>query len=353
MKILYVAYSLVPVGADSCGGAEQMLHAVEQGMARRGHETVLAACRGSHAAGSLIATCEADGPLDSFAERNAAHNARVLQILRSERLAGCPFDLVHDQSGTFWSVADAIPEPVLMTAHLPREFYGPALASAAPNVFINCVSTAQAGTFDDVPNVIGVVPNGIALHRFPLRERKGDYLLWLGRICEEKGPHVAIDIARRAGRRLVLAGDVYSFSYHHKFFEREVLRRMKDDVQLVIRPSFAKKVDLIANARAVLIPSRVDETSSLIGMEAAACGTPVIAFRRGALPEIVEDGRTGYVVDSETQMADAVARAHQIDPRECRRHADVSFDGDKTVLQYEAFYWRTLRSHRQRNAVAA
>jgi glycosyltransferase involved in cell wall biosynthesis len=354
MKILYVAYPLVKLGAESCGGAEQMLNVLEAGMASRGHETVVVGCAGSHIAGELVASCAPEPPVDAYDQIDAAQNKLVLDVLREARESGRPFDLVHDKGGSFWKLAASIPEPVLLTVHLGRGFYGDELSERCPNLFVNCVSEAQQRTFNDVPQMVGVVPNGVVLHRFPLCEDKDDYLLWLGRICEEKGTHIAIEVARRLRMRIIVAGDVYSFSYHQRYFEREVLPRVRDGaVQLVIRPRLENKAQLLSRARAVLIPSLVDETSSLVSMEAAACGTPVVAFRRGALPEVIEEGETGLLVDTPEQMAEAVLRSDEIAPGDCRRRAEQFFDSRRMVTRYEALYWRVRHLQERQSQMAA
>ena len=130
-------------------------------------------------------------------------------------------------------------------------------------------------------------------------------LLWLGRICQEKAPHLALEIARTTGSAITLAGQVYPFSYHQQYFEREVLPILREcpTARWIDSPSFEEKRRLLQSAEALLITSQVDETSSLVAMEAAACGTPVIAFDRGALAEVVEHGKTGFVV---SDIAEAV-----------------------------------------------
>ena len=354
MKILYIAYPLVKLGAESCGGAEQMLHVLEAGMSARGHETVVVGCGGSRVSGRLIPVCDPEPPLDAFAQMDAAQNEVVLETLRQARDSGHPFDLVHDKAGSFWKFAASVPEPVLLTAHLGREFYGEPLRRPTPNLFVNCVSAAQRASFEDVPQIIDTVSNGIVLHRFPFVGAKADYLLWLGRICVEKAPHIAIEVAERLRMRLVVAGDVYSFSYHQRYFEREILPRVHRGLaQLVIRPRFEAKAQLLAHARAVLIPSLIDETSSLVAMEAAACGTPVIAFRRGALPEVIEQGNTGFLADSAEEMAQAVLRSDDISPRECRLCAEQRFDARRMITRYEALYWRVRHLSERQSALAA
>jgi glycosyltransferase involved in cell wall biosynthesis len=342
LRALYVAYPLLPVTEESCGGAEQVLWTLEREMSRRGHSTALAACDGSSLAGELFATGAASERADVLEQRNAEHTARVIDLLRRE---GERFDLVHDHSGHFWLHAAEVQLPVLATLHLPRSFYPAGFDSIPPNLFFNCVSDSQARTFAGIPNMLGAVTNGIALDRFPFNAKKDDYLLWLGRICEEKGPNVAIDVAQRAGLPLVIAGQVYPFSYHRQFFERKVQPRI-DGVQVawVQQPRSIEKVQLLGRARALLVTSLVDETSCLAAIEAAACGTPVVTFRRGALPEVVSEGSTGFLVDTPQEMAAAVWRVEEIEPASCRSNASQRFSASRMAADYEQLYRTVISS---------
>ncbi|HSB76536.1 MAG TPA: glycosyltransferase [Terriglobales bacterium] len=346
LRILYVAYPLLPVWEGSAGGAEQMLRVTERHMADRGHCTVMAASDGSQAAGELLGTGPAAVQPDCLPERNREHNARILQFLARRQRTQRRFDLLHDMSGTFWPQAAVLSVPVLATLHLPRTFYPASMWENIPaNVFFNCVSGAQAGAFADLPRLLGVVGNGIEVERFPLESHKDGYLLWLGRICQEKGPHLAIQAARGAGLRLILAGQVYPFSYHQQYFEREIAPHLNDGaagVRLAENPDPKEKLKLLQHARALLVPSLAEETSSLVAMEAAACGTPVVAFGRGALPEVVREGVTGFLVNSVEEMAQAAGRCGEIEPAECRRHAERHFSAADMADAYEQLYGRML-----------
>jgi len=348
MRILYVAYPMVTVSEDSCGGAEQMLCTLESEIARRGYRTIVAACEGSRVTGELLPTGAVPECPDRYEARNAQHVAMILRYIGSVQASGRRIDLIHDKSGSFWRHAAQVDAPVLATLHLPRSFYDSNAFDQLPrNVFFNCVSESQARQFGDIAQMLGVVRNGIRVEAFPLLLNARDpYLLWIGRICEEKGTHIAIEVARQAGMRLVIAGDVYPFSYHQAYFEREVrphLQGRHPSVCYVGKPTFAEKTMLIARAQAVLLPSLVDETSSLVSMEAMACGTPVIAFRRGAIPEVVRDGVTGLIVDSVEQMAEAVGRSGEISLQACREHVAANFTSWRMAAEYERLYAEVLQ----------
>ncbi len=342
LRILYIAYPLLPVSDASAGGAEQMLWTLEREMHHRGHRTTVAACAGSSVSGTLFVTGDAPRQADSFEDRNREHREAIVHRMERET-----FDLIHDKSGSFFGSADEPSIPLLATLHLPRSFYPDINWNAlAVNLKLNCVSAAQAHTFAELPNLAGWVANGIALERFPFHASKSDYLLWLGRICEEKAPHIAIEAARRTGRRLVLAGQVYPFRYHQEYFVREVKPHLGGPIQFIDSPSFEHKVELLAHASALLVPSQVDETSSLVAMEAMACGTPVLAFRRGALPEVVADGKTGYVVDTFNDLVAAVVRLADIDPQGCRNHVEQHFSAIRMTDDYAMLYQQMLGQSR-------
>jgi glycosyltransferase involved in cell wall biosynthesis len=349
MRILYIAYPLLTVSRESAGGAEQVLWTLEREMAPCGAETTVAASEGSCVAGELFSSGEPCHEPDDLERRNREHQDKITAFVRRRAREGRPFDLVHDHSGSFWPRAAEIGQPVLSTLHLPRAFYPPQHFENVPaSVAFNCVSASQARSFAGVSSFLGVVSNGIALDLFEQSDRVSDIprrgLLWLGRICEEKAPHLALDIAARAGLPITLAGHVYPFSYHRQYFDHSVAPRLRQMPQATFTalPSFDHKRKLLREAQAVLITSLAEETSSLVAMEAAASGTPVIAFTRGALPEIVRDGVTGCVVDSAGDAVQALERIGEIDPVVCARYARERFSCADMAEKYARLYGRLL-----------
>jgi glycosyltransferase involved in cell wall biosynthesis len=345
LSILYVAYPLLAVTEESAGGAEQMLLTVERGMAALGHRTTVAAADGSHVYGTLLPTGAAATEPDQYEAREREHKARILAYLRDHT---DEFDLIHDESGRFFRMADECSAPVLATLHLPRSFYREEwFQRRATNLYLSCVSHSQSRTFKGVPNLLGVVQNGIAVEQFPFTRDKDDYVLWLGRICEEKAPHLAIAAAQRAGLPLVIAGQIYPFSYHQNYFEREIRPHLNGRVRFVDTPLALQKIELLRHARALLLTSTVEETSSLVAMEAMACGTPVVGFRRGAFPEIVTNSETGFIVDTIEEMAAALRDVDSISPEKCRARVEQHFSSSRMAREYEALYRRVLTSQKR------
>jgi len=181
-------------------------------------------------------------------------------------------------------------------------------------------------------------------------ERRG-FALALGRICPEKGFHVAIEAAKRARAKLILAGEIFPYAAHQAYYREEIAPRLNGERRFVGPVGFARKRRLLNQARCLLVPSLVAETSSLVSMEALACGTPVIAFPSGALAEIVEHGRTGFLVRDEAEMAEAIRAVRGLKAEDCRGAARERFSADRMVERYFDAYRAIARMTDQARAL--
>jgi glycosyltransferase involved in cell wall biosynthesis len=343
LTILNVAYPFAPVGPDAVGGAEQVLSAIDGALVDRGHRSIVVAAEGSRCQGSLASTPAFLPPSDEPGWSQAAETVRhrVEEVLRRERV-----DLVHVHGFGFERFLPRRGPPVLVTLHLPLAWYpAKALRPERPDVYFNCVSRAQRRTCPALAEV-PVIPNGVAVERFLFRSRKRPFVLALGRICPEKGFHLAIEAAQRTGRRLLLAGQVFAYPAHEEYFRARILPRLDGTCRFLGPAGFARKRRLLAAARCLLVPSLAPETTSLVALEALASGTPVVAFRTGALPEIVESGRTGFLVDSVEEMAAGIEEVPALSSDECRRRAEERFPLEATVDGYLRLY-RTMVQIRQ------
>lgn len=329
MKILQVAYPFEPVSTASAGGTEQILALLDRELTALGHKSVVLARAGSRVAGRLVPSAPANADFETSCR---AHETALKRLLAREH-----FDLIHDQGSGIrhWPGGP----PVLSTLHLTRSLLGEA-PSLGPGRHYNLVSRSQRAQYadHDAARDWPVIPNGIDLHRFRPGGRRADFALCIGRVCPEKGFHHALAATRAAGLPLVIAGKVYRFDSHVRYFDTAIRPHLGLGVTFIDSPTAALKRELLRRARCVLIPSEVEETSSLVAMEAAACDTPVICFRRGALPEVVVDGQTGFVVEDGAAMAHALARLGEIDGNACRRHAQQHFSSQRLALDYLSLY---------------
>lgn len=162
----------------------------------------------------------------------------------------------------------------------------------------------------------------------------------LGRICFEKGMHLALDASAATGVPVLIAGEVYPYEAHQSYFQNEIQPRLDRQRRLIGPIGPERKRRLLAGARCVLIPSLALETSSLVAMEALACGTPVIALPSGALADLIVHGETGFLVNNLDEMVQAIPAIGTIDPRACRRYAEEHFDLRESMSKYmEVYSW--------------
>jgi glycosyltransferase involved in cell wall biosynthesis len=320
---------------------------------RDGHRSVVIACDGSRAEGTLLKTALPLGPLDDAVR--AAAQERYRETIRFA-MRRWDFDLVHMHSLDFHTYLPPEGPPVLVTLHLPPDWYpAHAFRPSRPDTWLHCVSASQSRNCPPSAALLPHIDNGVPLDAFQTRVSKRNFALALGRICPEKGFHLALDAAANAGIPLLVAGQVFPYREHQQYFDTEIAPRCAGagGAGRFIGPvGLVRKRRLLAAARCLLIPSLVPETSSLVAMEALASGTPVIAFPSGALPEIIEHGRTGFLVDGPREMARAIRQVDKIQPAACRAAARDRFSADRMIGQYLSLYERLARSGASRTAGA-
>ncbi len=335
LTVLSIAYPLAPVSPDCVGGSEQVLHTLDAALTSAGHRSIVIACEGSRITGELVSypAPPTDRHIDD--EIGLARQEAIRQATRHV-LATRDIDVIHMHGLDFYSYLPPPGPPLLVTLHLPPGWYPPdAFDPPRPETWVHCVSESQMRAAPTSPRFLPPIPNGVPVAELgAVRPRRRDYALMLARVCPEKGLHIALDAAHAAGSPLLIGGEVFPYPAHRTYFDEQVAPRLDRTHRYLGPVGFHGKRRLLAAARCLLVPSLVAETSSLVAMEAAACGTPVIAMRIGALPEVVEDGRTGFLVEDAAGMTAAIRRAGEISPDACRAAALARFTRERMAAAY-------------------
>jgi len=349
VTILSVAYPLAPVGPDAVGGAEQVLAALDSALVRAGHRSLVVACEGSQTRGTLFPIhIHGSSLAETLESTDAQQRAAIEQVLREYTV-----DVVHMHGLNFLKYMPAEDVPVVVTLHLPPSYYPPETFSLRrPGTFLHCVSRTQRRSCPPHAQLLPEIENGVAFTEQRTPHAKRNFCLALGRICPEKGFHLAIAAAELARRPLLIGGQIFDFPTHHEYFDREIAPRCKRAIRFIGPVGLTRKRRLLSAARCLLVPSLAQETSSLVAMEALACGTPVIAFPSGALPEIVEHGSTGFIVNDEREMAEAIHAAGSLDPRVCIAAARTRFPAERMIQRYFEMYQRLATASQARGRAA-
>jgi glycosyltransferase involved in cell wall biosynthesis len=349
-----------PLPPSGYGPWELVAYNLVEALVRRGHDVTVFAARGSRVSGRLVETCPHALAVWPEAERNRVReldpqsgllegppDARALEQLHiaqcMEQAAAGSFDIVHSHLHIHALMfARLIPCPLVTTLHgaaWVRSAH-PALRAFQEMPFVS-LSDAERGFLPEL-NYVATVYNGICIEDFPFEGTKDDYLLFAGRLSPEKGAAEAVQIAKRTGRRLLLAGMIEP--QYQSYFDAHLEPHL-DDKQIAYLGllSQADLAPVYRKAAAVLFPIKWAEPFGLVAVEAQASGTPLIANRCGALPEIIKDNETGFVVDSIDEAVAAVDRLESISPMACRLNAETRFTVAHMGQGYERVYMRLAR----------
>jgi glycosyltransferase involved in cell wall biosynthesis len=308
------------------------------GLTERGHEVTLFAPPGSETEARLVPTLAKVPPEELIGDPwyEAAH-----AVSAYEHADG--FDIVHDHTGPVGASIGAMADcPTVHTLHGPFTDETTMLyRRIARRHWFVAISESQRAMGPPNLRWAGVVHNGIPTDRYALQVDKENYLLFLGRADEEKAPHLAIEAARRAGRRLVMCVTTKN-EREQTYWAEKVEPLLSDDVEVKGECEQEQKADLLAGAAALLFPIQWPEPFGLVMTEAMACGTPVIAWRNGSVPEVVADGETGFIVESVEEMAAAVDQVGELDPHVMRARVEQWFSAEAMVTGYEGIYQQVL-----------
>jgi glycosyltransferase involved in cell wall biosynthesis len=335
VRIAIVSTPFVAVPPPAYGGTELVVHALAAALARAGHDVSVFATGDSRAPGLRALFQTPAWPPDPYAELLHAHFAA--DVICRER-----FDVVHAHVPAFLSFAGEVPAPVVYTLHHPATLALSRFYARLPGVRHVAISGRQAELADPPPH--DVVHHGLDPDLYPLAGPGGDLAFFLGRLSWCKGPELAIEAAARAELPIAVAGRVHEEDPCPDRWQDEVLTPAlaRPHVRWIREAGLGDKRRLFARARALVAPLRWEEPFGLVMIEALLAGCPVIAYPRGAAPEIVEDGRTGFLVRGVREMATALRRASALDRRSIQARARARFSADRMANDYLRVYRAAL-----------
>jgi glycosyltransferase involved in cell wall biosynthesis len=342
-SILSVAYPFAPVRSDCSGGAEQILLTIDSKLTELGYNCSVLAVENSKVSGRLIPIPVIESCITDKL-KNQIYKI-VKNAIEKELVENRP-ELIHFHGLDFYNYIPYSFVPCLVTLHLPIEFYPVDILNKVRNIHLfNFVSKTQKRTAPLSMGSCPVIQNGINIIETKyLNTSVNKFLLCIGRICPEKGFDIGLRIAKKLKISLLIAGRVFPYESHISYFREKIIPELDGvDYKFLGELDIDEKRKVMRNAKCVLITSQIDETSSLVAMESLSCGTPVVAFNRGALPSIVEDGKTGYVCKNEDEMINGILNIDKIDRRYCFEVAKKSFSSDKMVKKYVDLYNKLIK----------
>lgn len=348
MRIAQVAPLTESVPPRNYGGIERVVHLLTEELVRQGHDVTLFASGDSRTTADHVAVVDesirlSNGQRDHFIWH-------TLQVAEVARMAD-KFDVIHFHTDIFhyllWRYIET-PQVTTLHGRLDIADLEP-LYEEFDDVPLVSISNAQRTPLPQA-RWVNTVYNGIAVDRFKFSEQLGEYLAFLGRMSPEKGPEEAIEIAKRVGIPLRMAAKVDPVD--RDYFDAKVKPLLDDPlIEYLGEVDDEGKSELLAGAKGMLFPINWPEPFGLVMVESMACGTPVIAFRKGSTPEVMKEGVSGFLVDTIDQAVEAVSQLESIDRRACRQYCEDNFSVTRMTAGYLGVYRQLLKSTDRRGTL--
>jgi glycosyltransferase involved in cell wall biosynthesis len=340
MRIALIAPPWTPIPPPLYGGIELVVDQLARGLVEAGHDV------------TLFTTGDSTCPVPKSWVLPRAEGMRIgmavpeLRHVLHAYHAVDGHDVVHDHTmmGPFYAERyEGL--PVLTTIHGPfNEELTDIYRVLATRVPIIAISNAQRLGGPEIP-IKRVIHHGVEATDFPVGDGGGDgegeFVLFLGRMAPDKGAHRAIEVARKAGVRILLAAKMRE-QWERDYFDENVAPLLGPDAVYLGEVSHERKLELLATARALLFPIRWNEPFGMVMLESMACGSPVLAFPEGAVPEVVEDGKTGYLCEDEAAMVEAIGRLDRLSRADCRAAVEGYFSTERMVADHVELYRELL-----------
>ena len=338
MRIALLAPLWKKVPPEKYGGSELVVANLAKGLVELGHEVTTFACGGSKVSGELVPVIEK--PMYELIGGFNWNGIQPYEFLSyfelGKRLKD--FEIIHNHMG-FHPIAltPFLSIPMVTTLHSSLSPDFPYLAEAFKEYPFVSISCAQRKLSPKL-NYAATVYHGIDVKSFELNfEKKDNHFVFLGTLSENKGIDIAVWFAKQLGVKLTIAGEIREVD--KLFLEKEVMKHIDgEQIKFIGEIGHEEKAKLLASASALLFPSRWNEAFGLVMVEALACGTPVIALNNGAVSEVIQDGKTGFVVDDELNFGEAMKKVNEISRETCRAEAEKNFDISVMAENYENVY---------------
>ena len=344
MRIAHIVPLWIPMPPQTYGGTELIVTWLCDELVERGHDVTLFSAGAARTKAKTVQIW----PKGLWGANLSAPHA-VFSLMYNELLQRQgDFDIIHDHCEWYTSpFTKFLKPPIVTTIHHPLSEETIILYKKFPKVNYVSISKHQRKSAPGI-NFVKTIYHGLSTREYSFNSQPKDYLLWLSKITPQKGIADAIDIAKRTGKKLIISGYIppeYADYFNYR------LKPLIDgkQIQFVGASDFPKKIELFKNAKAFLFPIRRPEPFGLVVIESMACGTPVIAYKEGSMPEIIKDGKTGFLVNSPEEAIEAIGKIGQIERKTCRRSVSHKFSLKKMVNKYEALYYKIIKENKKNN----
>jgi len=342
MRIAQIAPLVERVPPKTYGGTERVIHALTEELVRRGHDVTLFATGDSITSAKLESVYPRGMREAHIKDLYGLNLPTLLHIGKAYEMQD-EFDIIHDHlTPITLPIANIAKTPVVMTVHGPFSSENRKLFEVLHKPSIVTISEAQSYRVPGI-NHIGVVHNGLPMEEYPFSAEPGEYLLYVGRISMEKGVHYAVEVSQRLDIPLIIAAKLEKID--RPYFSEYIEPYLSDRIRWIGEVNESERNELMAKALCFLHPVTWREPFGLTLIESMACGTPVVAFNRGSIPEIVKNGETGFVADDVETMIEAVMDIRSINRKRCRAYALENFSASRMTDDYEAVYRKVLDVH--------
>lgn len=348
LKIAQIAPIIERVPPKKYGGTERVVNVLTEGLIKRGHEVTLFATGDSLTSAKLVSVAPKALKESAMKDPYGPNAITALHVGVAYKMFE-RFDIIHDHIGSIsLPTANLSKTPVVMTLHGPFTPEFQDMFSTLTKPYLVTISQAQLKQAPKV-NHAGTVYNGLNMEYYPFKLRSKGYLLFVGRITREKGVHFAIEVAKKLNLPLIIAAKLETaFKPDIDYFKRYIKPQLNDQIVWVGEVTEDERNKLMSNALCFLHPITWAEPFGLVLIESMACGCPVVGFGLGSIPEIIVNGKSGFVVSNVDEMVSAVKKIKTIDRLGCRNYAIENFSGERMVKGYEQIYNQILEYEQQK-----